>query len=381
LSIDNAVLLEQNAAGMDLYDALVIGAGPMGSQVAYQLANQGYKVAVFEEHEEVGQPACCTGLVGKECVDKFGIPKACVVDRASFDVAWAQRAQTEGAEYFLFSRVTDIAILGDKVRIEIARDGGKAHFEGKTAVIAAGFNPKLTTRIGLGQVGDFIVGAQTEVDIKGVDEIEVYVSQQVAPGFFAWLVPLPRGKGLVGLLSRKKPQLYLKAFLDSLWRKGKIAISESYITYGVVPLRSLPKTYRERVLIVGDAAGQVKPTTGGGIYYGLLCADIAAETINRALGSGDFSSRLFSQYEKAWKAKLGRELRIGYFARRIYERLSDRQIDNLFHAIGANGIHEDLLQLPLSFDWHGEIILRVLRHPLTWPHLTRALFYGGHNAK
>ena len=83
-------------------------------------------------------------------------------------------------------------------------------------------------------------------------------------------------------------------------------------------------------MVVGDAAGQVKPTSGGGIYYGLLCADIAADTLHRALQEGDFSAGMLSRYERKWKKRLGRELKIGYWARRMFERLSDGQIDRIF---------------------------------------------------
>ncbi|MEE9173415.1 MAG: NAD(P)/FAD-dependent oxidoreductase, partial [Thermoplasmata archaeon] len=81
--------------------------------------------------------------------------------------------------------------------------------------------------------------------------------------------------------------------------------------------------------MVGDAAGQVKPTTGGGIYYGLLCAEIAADTLNGALAGNDLSAENLAEYERRWKKKLGRELRVGYWARKLYERLSDGQIDRI----------------------------------------------------
>jgi digeranylgeranylglycerophospholipid reductase len=381
-----------------LYDALVIGAGPVGSHVAYKLASLGYKVAVLEEHEEIGRPVCCTGIVSQDCVQRFGIhkdliwrqansaklfapsgeflrvwqdePQACIIDRAGFDLACAQRAQKQGVEYFLANRVKDIAVLTDGVMVEVDRQEDGAELEGKTAVIATGFASKLPQRLGLGQVSDFIIGAQTEVSIRGVDEVEVYFGQDTAPGFFAWLVPIAQDKALAGLFSRKKPSLYLENLLTLLSHQGKIACAGAEAIYDGIPLSSLPKTYAQRVVVVGDAAGQVKPTTGGGIYYGLLCAEIAAETVHQALSAGDFSPKLFSQYERAWKKRLGRELRIGYLARRFYERLSDRQIDEMFRIVQANGIDETLLRSPrLSFDWHGGLILSGLQLLAPWHHL------------
>ena len=378
-----------------MYDALVIGAGPTGSYVAYKLASLGYKIVVFEEHAEIGQPVCCTGLIGRECVERFCVPRdliltqvnsaklftpsgeclrlwkdepqAYIVDRVAFDVAWARRAQEKGAEVLLDSRVIDIAVSSNGVQVEVSRNGKRAEVKGKTAVIATGFVSKLTTRLGLGCVSDFIIGAQTEVDIKGIDEIEVYFGQDIAPGFFAWLVPISQGKALAGLFSRQKPGRYLSNFICSLLDQGKITAYGANVSYDGIPLRSLPKTYGPRVIVVGDAAGQVKPTTGGGIYYGLLSAEIAAETIHQALSRDDFAEAAFSQYEKSWKKKLGRELRIGYLARWLYERLSDHQIDEIFRISQARGIHEALLRSPyLSFDWHGGLILSGLRLLAPW---------------
>jgi flavin-dependent dehydrogenase len=115
------------------------------------------------------------------------------------------------------------------------------------------------------------------------------------------------------------------------------------------------------VLVVGDAAGQVKPTSGGGLYYGLLCADMAAATLHQALAEDDLSARRLAGYERDWKRRLGWELRIGYWARRLFERLSDKQLDRIFNLIKANGIDEALLKAEdLSFDWHGKAILRLL---------------------
>jgi digeranylgeranylglycerophospholipid reductase len=128
-------------------------------------------------------------------------------------------------------------------------------------------------------------------------------------------------------------------------------------------LKPLPRTYGDRLLIVGDAAGQVKPTTGGGIYYGLLCADIAANTLHQALESDALSAMSLSSYEREWKQRLGRELKIGYWTRKLYERLNDGQVDKLFDIMQSNSIAEALLkEEKLSFDWHGEAILRVLAH-------------------
>lgn len=374
-----------------MHDVIVIGGGPVGSYLAYRLAGMGYGVVVLEQKARVGEGVCCTGVISQECVSSFTISdsvilkrvnsarlfspserlltlwrqetQACIIDRAAFDAAMSRRAQGRGAEYVLNSSVRDIVVGDDRVRVEVARYGERLNFEARAVVIATGFGSPLVNGFGLGKVGDFVIGAQTEVETIGLDEIEVYFGQELAPGFFAWLVPTSPPKALVGLLSRRRPELYLRKLVSSLLADGKVVSDEVKPCYRGIPLEPLARTYSDRLVVVGDAAGQVKPTTGGGIYYGLLCADIAANNLHRALGSDDLSANSLASYEQEWKRKLGRELKICYWAREFYEHLSDNQIDRVFDIIKSKGIDEALLKAnDLSFDWHGEVILRLLGH-------------------
>lgn len=372
-------------------DVIVIGAGPAGSYVAWQLASSGFKVVVLEEHAKVGEPVRCTGIIGREAYERFllsekaiirtansatffspaGSPmrlkkekvQAYIVDRTAFDTSLAEKAQEAGAHYLLSSKVAGIHPAEDGVSVEIATGNGGRNIEGRAAVIASGFGSRLPERVGLGKMGDYVLGAQAEVKTRGVEEVEVYFGQNLAPGFFAWLVPLESGRGLVGLFSRRNPGQHLKDFLGMLSQQGKVEGIESRVTYGGIPLRSLPRTSASRVLVVGDAAGQVKPTTGGGVYYALLCAEVATETLKQGFSTGDFSARLFARYHKGWAKRLGWELQIGCFARQLYEKLEDSQIEEIFRIVKSNGIHEYLLQSEgFSFDWHAGLIGKALRH-------------------
>ncbi|MDY6893403.1 MAG: NAD(P)/FAD-dependent oxidoreductase [Chloroflexota bacterium] len=374
-----------------VYDAIVVGAGPVGSRVAYQLAHYGHKVLVVERHSNVGDAICCTGIVGKECLERFPVAnsvvtnharsatfispsgkclrmqkdtvQAYVVERTVYDCDLASQAQEEGAEYLLSARVNDITLVDHRVRAEVTCNGRSTDIESNVVIIGSGFGTQLPRKLSMGNVGDFVLGAQAEVAVREADETEVYFGQNIAPGFFAWLVPTSPGRALAGLLTRSNPGAYLNEFLASLAAQGKIESPDAQITRGGIPLKPLPRTYGQRVLVVGDAAGQVKPTTGGGIYYGLLCADIAADTVHTALLSDDFSAKNLARYEKDWKNMLGSELRVDYWARKLYEKLNDSQIERIFDIVQSNNIHEDLLQSPdFSFDWHGVSITRALRH-------------------
>ena len=131
-----------------------------------------------------------------------------------------------------------------------------------------------------------------------------------------------------------------------------------------VPLRPLKRTFRDRVLVVGDAAGQVKPTTGGGIYYSLRASEIAVEALGRALLEDDLSAASLGEYQAKWKRLLASELEVGYSARRIFEFLTDQQISSLVRQTAANGLHQELINSADSaFDWHSQVIDTVMNNP------------------
>ena len=373
------------------YSTVIVGAGPVGSYLAAKLAKLGHKVLVLDKKAAAGQDICCTGIVGKECIDLLAIDSdlivgqansarffapsgkslrlwrdgavAYILDRPALDRVLASQAQAAGAHYLFGTQVTDVQIGADGLRVEADCCGQNKLFEAETAVIATGFGSSLPAKLHLGKINNFIVGAQADVSIDGVDEVEVYFDQALAPGGFAWLVPTRDGKGLAGLMTRQQPQYYLNKLLSNLKAQAKIASAEVVQGYGAIPLRPLPRTYADRILAVGEAAGQVKPTTGGGIYYGLLCADIAADSLHQASLAKDFSASRLGSYQKRWRAKLGRELLTGYWAHRLYERLHNRQIERLHAFASNNDIPQFVAELEeLSFDWHGELIMKTLKH-------------------
>ena len=374
----------------ELFDTVVIGAGPVGSYAAYQLAGYGYKVAVLEEHEHIGEPMQCTGIIGVECFERFQLstesvlrearsakffspsgkiirlqserPQAYIIDRTAFDRQLADAAAGQGAKYFTSCKASSIAIMADRV---ITSTDTEETFESRTAVIASGFYSKLAQKLGLERFRDFITGAQAEVNIKEgstLKEIEIYLDQALAPGFFAWLVPTYSQRALVGLFSRKTPRKHLQRFIKTLCDQGRIASLEADIMHGGIPLKPLGKTYCKRVILAGDTAGQVKPTTGGGVYYGMICAQLAADTLNNAFVKNDFSERSLSSYQKAWQKEIGRELRNGYYARRIYEKFSNRIIDQLFDLSLKKGLHEIINESnDISFDWHSKALSEIIK--------------------
>ncbi|MDZ7260685.1 MAG: hypothetical protein ONB05_01000, partial [candidate division KSB1 bacterium] len=168
-----------------------------------------------------------------------------------------------------------------------------------------------------------------------------------------------------GLISRSSPSSLLRKWLAGLSAEGKIRSQEVKISCKVLPLQPPHRTYGERLIAIGDAAGHVKPTTGGGIYYGLIGAEMACNVLQDALADDDLSARRLSRYERSWRQKLGREIKTGHWGRELFERLSERQIDLLFEIIRSAGIDEALLKASdISFDWHSRSIIALLKYRL-----------------
>jgi digeranylgeranylglycerophospholipid reductase len=378
------------------YDIIIVGAGPAGSYVAYELASLGYDVAVFEEKSASGLNVCCTGIISTECFQSLGLGtdmiltklssakffspsgrylrlqtekvQAYVVNRLLLDKALASKAQSQGAQYFFSSPVMDIIPEKDSIQAETLCSGAREIFSARAVVLANGFKPKLPGKLGLSKIKNSLVGAQVEIEAKDVDEFEIYFGQEIAPGAFAWLVPISTNKVYVGLLATSQAKLHLQKFLNNLLSQGRITSREVEIEQKAIPLGTLARSYGDRVLVVGDAAGQVKPTTGGGIYFGHLGAQIAAGVLDEALSSDDLTAGQFSRYQKQWKAKMGRELSRGYWARWAYTKLSDRQIEGIFNMFDSNGMAEALLNSgKFSFDWHSSLIMASLRHSSAYP--------------
>jgi len=370
-----------------LQDVIVVGAGPAGNNAALSLASQGYGVTVIDSRENIGDKLC-TGLVGEECFRRYPIdpahvygeisaakvfapssdvvrfetphPVARVVNRVAYVSSFADRARDAGAEYTLGRRVARVEQRKD--RVSVVTDDGVS--EARALVLAAGFGSQLNRQLGLGEASDYVVGVQALVETDGVDEVEVYLGRHVAPGFFAWLVPTKPGFALAGLLVRKNAPERFAEFVAARRLDGKIVGTVSKPVCWGIPLRPLRKTYAERVMVVGDAAGQVKPTTGGGIFYSLMASEIASGALDQALRDDDLTANRLRSYQKDWKDLLSNELEVGYSARRAFEFLGDSHISSLVSQAGKNGFPAELANSPdVSFDWHSSMIGKIMGHP------------------
>jgi len=273
-----------------------------------------------------------------------------------------RRAITAGASFIDESCVKKIQTDENQVKVYIQSKDNNFELRAKVGVIAVGYGSPLVEMVGLKRPPRFVEAAQADIYGSGFDFTEVYLGNKIAPGSFAWLIPLGNERGLVGLTTEKNSTLYLQFLLDKL--KGEKEISRvTNLQYSTIPLGLIPQAFTRRILVIGEAAGQVKTTTNGGIYYGMIGAEIAAKVLKKAFQQNRFDEEILHQYDQLWRAKLGPEIRLGLKLRQIYSHLSDSKIDMLFNLVSMDGLLP-LIKKNLNFDWHQGLISSLITTPL-----------------
>jgi digeranylgeranylglycerophospholipid reductase len=374
---------------MSKTDVIIVGAGPSGLRTAARLAAGGLDVRVLERKPRVGAGVVCTGIVGREVFDGHGLDRgavveeirtvrlvspydteivyehprafACVVDRERFDGALADAAAAAGAEIVCGARVEDAVVGGDGVEVTVREaDGGLTRRSATLAVLATGVDYALQKKLGLSAPRDFLNGAQVEGSFTGADTTTLFFGRDVAPGAFAWSVPAGGGRAKVGVLARGDPKARLLRLLDRSFGAGRGPGETGPIRTRPVAQGLLARTFGDRVLAVGEAAGQTKTTTGGGIGYGLSCADLAADAVMDCFARSSFGPAGLAGYERRWKALLAKEILVGQRARRMCARLSDGRIESLFELARTDGIMP-IIREKADFERHSGLIFALLQ--------------------
>jgi flavin-dependent dehydrogenase len=272
------------------------------------------------------------------------------------------------------NRVEDIRIGRGVAEVSTSR---RVHL-GRAVVLACGVTYRFHRRMDFGLPASLLHTGQIELDANaaGNDALEVHLGRQVAPEGFAWLVPIRRAgrpRLKAGVLLRGDARMRLAAFLASPRVAARLTDGAGEPILRLLPVAPPRRTYGARTLLVGDAAGLTKPITGGGIFYSLLSASLAAETLDDALSADDLGARRLSRYEARWRQRLGRELRTGGWFRHLLANFTDRELDAFVRAIASDDVRA-VIDHTARFNWHRAVVLALVRQSGIKSILLRSLF-------
>lgn len=346
----------------EFFDVAVVGGSAIGGVCAAECAKRGYKTVILEEDPVVGKFRRCTSICSTSGLRSTGVPfsdsvlntvmgavihsprneltlrmrekRAVVFDRQVFDERSVGSAGSHGAELRLDSRVTAFRWRNLSTRAGDVNSSIVVGADGAASSTAAAY--------GFPAINRFVYCYEAEVasvDVSHRDLVEVFFDNVAIPGFFGWIVPVDERTARVGF-GVNDPSRLPKAKHDFFAKKEVAPYSSGEIVrefHAAIPVRARKSTQKDSVILVGDAAGQTKSTTGGGLVFGSVCAKVAGESIDMHLSDGEKLD-----YDRRWRSAYGLPLSLHRNVRRIADRLDNSLLDAIV-SLNSNPLSLSLL--------------------------------------
>ena len=334
----------------------IIGGGTAGLFLARELKKRKISSVIYEEHKELGEPVHDTGIFSKNMLEF--VPD---LEKMALNTVKGAKLFSPGGKVVELARAEDEAYILDRHKleknlakgldVEVGKRIGKIDFKTKYIVGADGSSSTVAKLAGFPEIKEWLLGVEYEIENTGThgkDFVELYFGKQTAPGFFAWIVPTDKTLR-IGLAVSGDTKQYLDSFLKEKFGKPEILKKIG----GLIPMRWRSSFVKGNIALIGDAAGQVKPTTGGGVYMGMASGQILAN----AIAKNDLAF-----YESEWYEKIMPELEHGVKIRNFLNMLSDREVDKIFDLLKNEKIRKLILEHG-DMDKPGKLVKAVLGNP------------------
>lgn len=362
---------------MEYYDVLIAGGSVAGLTTARECSSNGNSTIVIEEDHEIGTPEHCGGMVSLSGLQKLGL----ILDSNNFQNAVPMaRIRSKSASFELSAEKQNVIVVDrrglDKQIAKQAEDAGAQIRTRCTFKSIAKKESKYTIKTsdgeieckyfvdakGLGSLKDasqngILASAQFEVYAKWIEgkTVEILFDSDKYPGFFMWIIPMGDGRGKIGVAGKGiNTSVALHEFIRSKGEKYSI-IRKIFAPIWIGGPKS--QFVFDRTLIVGDAAGQTKPTTAGGIFSCGMGGVLAGQAISNAIEKND--DTLLYEYEKSWKSMFQKEFQSMLLARKVLERLDNKAIDGIFSSLSKKAI-TDVSNFS-DFDFHSSALSLFLK--------------------
>jgi geranylgeranyl reductase family protein len=334
--------------------------------------------------------ACIHSPTGKTLTLGGGKVYALVIDRIGLDRMLARQAQEQGAKLSLNTRLAGIQRVNGTLSLLTQRNGHASRIDTHLVIGADGTHSVVAGRNGCYKPPNAVTMLGAEAEVEGTDRefVHVYLGPDVAPGWFGWVIPVDGTRARIGV-GTSEPGHDLHKLLANLVARARpqMELHVGKIHGGLIPLAPPERMYARNVLLVGDAAGQVKPTSGGGVYPLMVSARLCARAALTALQQDDFSERTLSCYQRDWDSVLRPEIAREHMLRRLFVSLTSGELDALLEVLRRDDLSRIISQ-------YGDIDLQssLFSHLLTagvlrstsrhlpgslWPKLARLLLTWG----